>query len=177
MLAVFDESQDFRDRRIRRRQWLDGTEPFGKNAGAMEPLLIERGPPRQPFSRELAALHADDVETFEAGVLTVDQAERNHVAANPADSADHHLRPDPRKLMHRGQTADENEIADLAMPPQRRRGRENHVIADLAIVTDMAAVHEVAAVADAGDAAASRAPGIHGHRFPDRAALADLKPG
>ena len=40
-------------------------------------------------------------------------------------------------LVHRGQPADENEIADLAVSAQRRRGREDHVVADLAVMADM----------------------------------------
>ena len=145
MLAVADEGEDFRDRGILGRQRLHRVQPFGKDAGAVKQLLIERAYGRQPLLGELAALHADDVEAFEAGILAVDEAERNDVAAHAADAADHHLRPDPRELMHRRQPADEDEIADLAMAAQRRRGREDHVVADLAIMTDMAAVHEVAA--------------------------------
>src|ERR1700731_4277139 len=119
MLAVVDEGQDFRDRGVRARQRLHRAQPFGKNARSMKQLLIERTHRGQPFSRELSALHADDVEAFETGVLTVDEAERNHVTANSADSADHHLRSDPCELMHRGQSADENEITDFAMAAKR----------------------------------------------------------
>src|ERR1700722_2577177 len=122
MLALVDESQDFRDRRIRGRQRLHRTQPFGKNAGSVEQLLIERANRGQPFARELATLHADDVEAFEAGGLAGDKAERNHVAANPADSADHYLRTYSRELMHRRQTADENKITDLAVTAKCRRG-------------------------------------------------------
>ena len=93
----------------------------------------------------------------------------------PQSAADHHLRADARELMHGGQPADENEIADLAMAAQRRRGRKNHVVADLAVVADMAAIHEVAAIADAGDAAAGRGAGVHGRLLTDGAALADLE--
>src|ERR1700761_7211022 len=79
--------------------------------------------------------------------------------------------------MHCGQPADENKIADFAVTAKRRRGREDHVVANLAIVTDMAAIHEITAVTDTGDAASGHGPGVHGNRFPDGAALTDLKPG
>src|ERR1700721_4806694 len=174
MLIVIDERQDLRDRGVRARQRLNRAQPFGKNARSVEQFLVERTHRGQPLSRELAALHADDVEAFETGVLTVDQAERNHVTANPADSADHHLWSYPRELMHRGQPADENEIADFAVTAKRRRSREDHVVTNLAIVTDMAAIHEIPAVAATGDAASGHGPGVHGHRFPDGAALTDL---
>src|SRR5580704_12652102 len=63
------------------------------------------------------------------------------------------------------------------MTAKRGRGREDDVIADLAVMSHMAAIHEVAAVADAGNAAAADRAGIHGHRLADGAALADLQPG
>src|SRR5579863_7743739 len=99
MLGRADEGEDFRDRRILGRQRLQLAEPLGKPAGAMKQLLIERPHGGEPLAAELAALHADDVETLEGRILAVDEAERNHVAAYPADAADHHLRPDPRELM------------------------------------------------------------------------------
>jgi hypothetical protein len=60
------------------------------------------------------------------------------------------LRPDPRELVYCRQPADIDEIADLAVTAERHRRREDHVIADRAIMADMAVVHEEAAVADAG---------------------------
>src|SRR5580692_7138202 len=126
MLAVADEGQDFRNRGIRAGQWLNLAQPLGKNTGSVKQLLIERAYRGKPLAREFAALHADDIEAFEAGILAVDEAERNHVAANPADAANHHLRTDPRKLVHRGQPTDENKIADLAVTAKRGGGREDH---------------------------------------------------
>ena len=176
MLAVVDECQNLRDRGVGACQRLHRAQPFGKNARSVEQFLVERTHRGQPLARELATLHADDIEAFETGVLTVNEAEWNHITANPADSADHHLGSYPGELMHRGQPADENKIADFAMTAKRCRSREDHVVADLAIVTDMATIHEIAAVADTGDAASGHGPGVHGHRFPDDAALTDLKP-
>src|ERR1700682_1815523 len=177
MLAVADEGENFRDRRILRGHRLSCVQPLGKDAGAVKQFLIKRPHGPQPLLGELAALHADDVETFEARILAVDETERNDVAAHAADPADHYLRPDPGELMHRRQPADEDEIADLAMAAQRRRGREDHVIADLAIVPDMAAVHEIAALADARHAAARDRARVHGDGFAEGAALTDFKPG
>src|SRR6267142_7128756 len=177
MLALADESENFRDRRILSRQRLRRIQPLGEDAGPVKQLLIERAHSGEPLLGELAALHADDVETFERSILAVDEAERNHVATHAADAADHHLRSDTRELMHGRQPADEDEIADLAMAAERRRRCENHVIADLAIVPDMAAIHEVAALADAGDTAAGNGAGVHGDGFADGAARADLEPG
>src|SRR2546422_857386 len=81
------------------------------------------------------------------------------------NTAAHHRRSDRGELVHRRQPADEDEIADLAMAAERRRRREDHVIADLAVVPDMAAIHEVAAGADPGDAAAGHGAGVHRDGF------------
>ncbi len=56
---------------------------------------------------------------------------------------------DPGELVHRRQAADIDEVADLAVAAERRRGREDHVVADHAVMADMAVVHEEAAIADA----------------------------
>src|SRR5439155_25452656 len=121
-------------------------------------------------------LHADDVGDLETRILTVDEAERDHVAADAADAADHHLRPDPGELMHRGQPAYEDKIADLAVTTECGRSRKDHIIADLAVMTDMAAVHEKSAIAHPGNTASTDGAGVQGNLFTDGAALADRKP-
>src|SRR5438876_5686757 len=175
MLAVGDEDQNFRDRGVLGRQGLQLAQPFGEVAWSVKQLLIERPYDCQSFARELATPHADDVEPLEAGILAVDEAARDHVAADAADAADHHLRPDPGELMHRGQATYENKIADFAVAAERGRGRKDHVIADLAVMTDMTAIHEISAIADAGNTASTVAAGVHSHVFPDGAAPADLE--
>src|SRR5512140_2525466 len=175
--TAIDEGEDLRDRRILRAEWLHSVQPFGEYARAVKQLLIERTHRGKPLLGEFAPLHADNVQPLEAGILPVDEAERNHIAAHAANAADHHLRSDPGELVHCGQAADENEIADLAMAAERPGGRKNHVVADMAVVTDMAAVHEITTVADTGDATAGHGAGIHGNLFPDGAALADFEPG
>src|SRR4051794_23531318 len=121
VLAVVDKGEDFRDRGILLRHWLYHLQSLGKNPRAMKQLLIKRPHSRQPVPGEVAAFHADDVETFEARILAVGEAEWNDIAAHAADAADHHLRSDPRELVHRRQAADENEIANLAVAAERRR--------------------------------------------------------
>src|SRR6185369_4776214 len=113
----------------------------------------------------------------ERSILAVDEAERNDVATHAANPADHHLRSNPRELVHGGQPANEDEIADLAVTAERGGGCKNHVIADLAVVPDMAAIHEIAALADPRHAAAGNRAGIHGDGFADGAARTDLQPG
>src|ERR1700675_2997909 len=71
-LAVFsgiDEAKDFRDRGIRIGEAPHFGEALGENARAVKQPLIERPDRREPLARELATLHADDVEAGERGEL------------------------------------------------------------------------------------------------------------
>src|SRR5580692_2520054 len=176
-LAVADEGQNFPYCRVFGRQRLHLFQPFGKNAGAVKQLFIERPERGQPVAGELAALHADDVEPFEAGILSIDEPERNHVAANTANAANHHLRTDPGELMHRRKAADINEVSDLAMAAQSCRCSEDDIVADHAIMADVAVVHEIAASSDSREAATLFGSNIHRHAFAKAASLPDLQPG
>ena len=49
MLAVADEGEDFRDRRILARQRLHRVQPLGEDAGAVKQLLIERAHGGEPL--------------------------------------------------------------------------------------------------------------------------------
>src|ERR1700733_1202352 len=176
-LAVADKGQDFLDCRIFGRQRLHCMQPFGKNTGAVKQLFIERPECGEPLARELAALHADDVEAFEAGILAVDEPERNHVAANTANAAYHHLGTDPGELVHRREAADINEVSDLAMAAQGCRCSEDDIATDQAIMTDVAVVHEIPASADPRDAAALLGSDVHRHAFAEAASVPDLQTG
>src|SRR2546429_265837 len=65
VLAVADESENFRNRGVLLRHRLHRVQPFGKDAGPVKQLLIERAHRSKPLARELAALHADEIEAFE----------------------------------------------------------------------------------------------------------------
>src|SRR5262245_11371963 len=75
MLALRDKGEDFGDRRIFAGHRLHRVQPLGKDAGAVKQLLVERAHLRQTLLGELAALHADDVQPFEAGILAVGEPE------------------------------------------------------------------------------------------------------
>src|SRR5215212_929896 len=71
MLALRDEGEDFGDRRILAGELLHRIQPLGKDAGAVKQLLVERAHFRHAVLGELAARHADDVQRFEACILSV----------------------------------------------------------------------------------------------------------
>src|SRR3954470_12714190 len=174
-LALADEVEDFADRRIVTGERPRRLQAFGKGSGAMEEFLVERAHGHKPLLGELAPLHADQVEAFEHRILAVDQPIRDDVVAHAADTANHHIGADAGELMHCGQAADIDGVTDLAMAAERRRGCEDHVVADHAVMPDMTVVHEIAVVADARQAPALDGADIHGRTFADGAARADLK--
>src|ERR1700730_9616563 len=165
MLAVADEGEDFRDRGIRARQRLHLTQPFGENARSVKQRLIERPYHGKPLAREIAAFHANDIEAFEASILTIGESERNHITTNATDAPNHRLRSNPDELVHRRQPADVNEVADFTMAAQCRGRREDSVVSDNAIVTDVAVVHEISTSSDPRDAAALLGSDVHRHAF------------
>src|ERR1700677_4216425 len=170
-LAVADKGQNFLNCRIFGRQRLHFIQPFRKNTRAVKQLFIERSERGKPLAGELATLHADDVESFEAGILAIDEPEWNHVTANPADAANHDLGADPGELMHRRKAADINEVSDLTMAAQSCRRREDDIVADQAIMTNVAVVHEIPASADSRETAALFGSDIHRHAFAKAAPL------
>src|SRR4029078_11005928 len=117
----------------------------------------------QPFAGELATPHPDHVKAHEHGILAVREAIGNDIVADSADTANHDLGPDPGELVHGGQSADIDEVPDLAMSTKRRGGRENRVVADEAVVADMAVVHEEAVIADPRQSTALERGDVHRH--------------
>ncbi len=152
-------------------------EPIGEHALGIKQVLVERAHQLQPGMGEFAAAHADHVQALEMGELAADDTVGNHVAAQARQPADHRLRADAHELMCGRQTADVDEIADLAVTAEGGGIGENHIVADMTIVTDMAVGHEEAPRADRRHPAALHRTDVHGHGFADRAAFADLQAG
>ena len=142
----------------------------GKLAGTEKKLLIGAAQIVNALTRKFAALHADNVEAGQSGIVAARQAEGNDVRAHAGERADHRVGADAAELMHGGQ-------ADHAMTAQRHAVREHDVVPDLAVMGDMAVCHEEAAVPDARHAAAVLGPEIHGNAFPDIAIGADDQAG
>src|SRR3954462_788354 len=63
------------------------------------------------------------------------------------------------------------------MAAQGRRGREDYVVSDDAIVADMAVIHVVTARTDARETAALLGPDVHRDAFADGASFTDFEPG
>src|SRR6266702_3380479 len=155
MLPVGDEGQNFRDRGVLGGQRLHLVQPFGKDAWSVKQLLIEGPYDCQSFAREIATLHADDVETLEAGILAVDEAERDHVVADLTVMTDVAAGHEISALADAGGTA-----------PTARAGVHGHLFPDDAAPADLK-LGEFAAIAQRLRRSAERNERI------DRTAVAD----
>ena len=145
----------------------------GARVVAQEQHLIGGARRLDLVARKTVALHADDVEALEPRPVAQDGAERDDVALDAGDAADHGVPPDADELMHRREAAEHGAVADRDVARERRVVRHDDVVAELAIVRDMDADHEQAAVADARDHAAALGAGIHGDVLADHVAAAD----
>src|SRR6185436_19077918 len=91
VFSLADEGEDLGNRRIRACERLHRAQSLSKNTRSKKQFLIERAYRGKPLAGEIASPHADNIESFKAGVLTVDKAERNDVVANAANAANHYL--------------------------------------------------------------------------------------
>ena len=144
---------------------------FGQRPFALEDFRNGKTQVVDRLRRKSAAFQSDDVDAFQ--ISERNQRKRNDVARDAAHAADHRVRSDARKLMHRGQSADDDVVADLDVSRQRRVVRHDHVAADVAVVRDVRADHEQPVVADDRDVSAVGRSRLHRRVFADRIVFAD----
>ena len=124
---------------------------------------------------EAAPLHADHVEARQPAAIADSQPVRNEVFADAGETAKKGVGPDAHELMHRRPAAEDGVVADPAMAGQHDVVRQQHALAEPAIVRDMAVGEEHAPVSDDGLAAAARRAGVHGDALADYAIGADAQ--
>ena len=151
-------------------------ETLGENAGAVKQLLIERAHRGEALRVNLRRFMPMMLRPSSAAYWPLTRPNGIMSPRTPQTPPTITCGPIAGELVHRRQPADVDEVADLAVTAQRCRRREDHVIADRAVMPDMAVVHEIAAVADARQPAALDRADIHRHAFADGAAVADLEP-
>src|SRR5262245_16539845 len=93
-----------------------------------------------------APAHADHVEADQIRERALDEAERNHVGAHPAQANHHRALPDTHELTHRGLAAEHDKVADRHVTAQHHVVGEDHVIADFAVEAHMGADHPPTAI-------------------------------
>ena len=79
LVAVIDERQNFRNRRVAVSHWSHSGKPVGKDAATMEELLIEFTHKLKALMGELSPSHADHVQPFQMRELAARETVGNDV--------------------------------------------------------------------------------------------------
>src|SRR5258708_2105402 len=100
-----------------------------RQASCEHPLMIEQRAKRRPQTEDRALLEAPPlqphhIQTGQSGAIADDAAERDHIAFDARDAADHRRTADPHELMDCRRAPDYRMIADRNMPAH------HHVVGD-----------------------------------------------
>ena len=125
------------------------------------------------LSGKTAALHADNVEPGQPGAVAHDLAIRDDIALHPGHAANHRVAPDPNKLMHGTEPAQERMFLEHDMSGKSGVICHDNVVGDLAVMRDMRSDHKQAVISDTGNHAAAGRARVHRYVFADRIARAD----
>src|SRR5665213_1689603 len=183
-LGLAQAADRFRAREIKhvphrlhgRELLVDLGEALGEGTRLVAEQHLEGGAQRlDVLARIAAALHAHDVQPRQPGAVANHRAERNDVALDAGDAADHGIASDAHELMHRRKAAEDGVILDADVTGQRRVIGHDDMIADDAVMRDVRSHHEQAIIADPRDHAAARGAGVHGDVLADDVAAADLE--
>src|SRR6478672_11968777 len=127
---------------------------------------------------EAAAFEAFAVDGARVAVAVLrHQHEGWNVAVDHRAHTDERMRADPAELMHADEAAEDDVVADLDMPGERRIVRKHAVAADLAVVRDVHVGQQPVVVADSRRATAVVGAAADGDEFADRVAVADHEVG
>jgi len=109
------------------------------------------------------------------GAIADHKPEGNDVILYAAHATDKGVLADTAKLLKR-RTATENHIVfNRAVTGEHDIVGEDHIVADLRVVSHMRSGQKSAMVADTGHHTAARRAGVHGHIFADDVVGADLE--
>ena len=100
------------------------------------------------FRRKAGAFESDLVDSAHFGRIAVGDEKGRNVLHDLGASAGDGVASDAAKLMDRGESADHGVVADLDVSGQRAVVREDHLVANDAVVRDVGVSEEVAAAAD-----------------------------
>ena len=106
LAAGADERNDLLHQRFVGEFNGDGVEALGKHARTEEKSAVGVAQPVQLSARRAAPAQPDDVEPTRMAIWPLREAERNDVARNAAQAADHGALADADELMDRGMAAE-----------------------------------------------------------------------
>ena len=128
---------------------------------------------RDALTRKAAPLQAFCIEATHLARVAFDHHERRHVLRDAALETRHRMRADLAELVHTRQPTDDDPIADLHMPGQRRVVGQDGVAAELHVMRDVHIGHHPVVVAHTRAAAVLHSAAVEGAELANRVAVAD----
>src|SRR5471032_1662390 len=149
---------------------------FQRQAGTVD-QLVGGADAVDLLAREAAPLQALDVDAVGLRRIAVQEHERRHVLRQAGAHADEGVRADLAELVHIGEAAHDDPVADFDVAGQLRVVREDRVAADLAVVRQVDVGRDPVVVAEPRHADVLHGAGVEGAEFADRVAVADFQTG
>lgn len=173
-----DETQHGRNIGIGFRQGANALDPVGEHYGVITKKGVEGQPdPVKAGLVEPGALQSNDVEAGEAGAVANDGTERDDVSFDTGHATYHGAGANPNELMDSGGTPDERAISDGNVPTHDDVIGNDHIVAEVTIMSDVNNRHQKTAIADTGDTRARDRTAMDGAIFTYRAGAADDRLG
>ena len=127
-----------------------------------------------PSGGKPVPFQSDEIHAANLGRIAVGDHEGRDVLHDFRTTARDRESANPAELMHRSESAHDRVVAHLHMAGERPVIRENHPIADGAIVTDVTVGEKIPPAAHPRLAFRRRAP-VHGAKFAERILIPDLE--
>lgn len=173
-----DEAQHGGNIGIGLRHGANALDPIGEHYGVIAEKGVEGQPdPVKARLVEPGALQSNDVEAGKAGAVANDGTERDDVPFDTGHATHHGAGANPNELMDGGGTPDERAISDGNVPAHDGIIGNDHMVAKIAIMSDVNDRHQKTAIAYAGDTRARHRAAMDGAVFTYRAGAADDRLG
>src|SRR5471030_2024301 len=147
---------------------------FQRHAGAVD-QFVGGADAVDLLAREAAPFEALDVDAVGLRRIAVQEHIRRHVLRQAGAHADEGVRADLAELVHVGEAAHDDPVADFDVAGQLRVVREDGVAADLAIVRQVDVGRDPVVVAEPRHAGVLHGADVEGAEFADGVAVADFQ--
>src|SRR5471032_1055075 len=149
---------------------------FQRQAGTVD-QLVGGADAVDLLAREAAPFQAFDVDAVGLRRIAVQEHIRRHVLRQAGAHADEGVRADLAELVHVGEAAHDDPVADFDVAGQLRVVREDGVAADLAVVRQVDVGRDPVVVAEPRHAGVLHGADVEGAEFADGVAVADFQTG
>src|ERR1043165_5880393 len=140
----FDEIYHLLGQWVSREHALDILEPLFERPFGREQHAIGLAKLVDLLARKAFSLQPDDVQAAEIGAISNSHTERDKVGGDAGHAANESIRTDAHELMNGGESPDDGAFANRDMTPQGGAVHQRHIIANLAVVSDMRPNHQEA---------------------------------